>query len=143
MTGYFGWGIVKSAMPYQGKLSWVLEDAKNRRTIPLTHDNIFRDGIDGLLSDIREVTAMPGSCNVANSVDLEFDSTGRILRLDTFLYGTDEDGAAESFLISYDDRDKAENMTVHLNGAVDRQDEQENCWRLCHPCLRQYRWSRQ
>ena len=81
VTGYFGWGVVKSAMPYQGKLSWALEDAKNRRTIPLTHDNIFRDGID-------------------------------------------EDGAAESFLISYD-RDKAENMTVYLNGAVDRQDEQE------------------
>lgn len=124
VTGYFGWGVVKSAMPYQGKLSWALEDAKNRRTIPLTHDNIFRDGIDGLLSDIREETAMPEELYVANSVDLEFDSTGRILRLDTFLYGTDEDGAAESFLISYD-RDKAENMTVYLNGAVDRQDEQE------------------
>ena len=91
------WGIAqKVAMPYQGKLPrWSLEDAKTGELIPLTHDNIFRDGIDGLLSDIRNRNARDGY--VANSVDLEFDSTGRILRLDTFFYGTDEDGAAESF----------------------------------------------
>ncbi|MCH1980991.1 exo-alpha-sialidase [Ruminococcus sp. OA3] len=123
VTGYFGWGIVKSAGSYQGKLSWVLEEARHRRTVILTHDNIYRDGIEGLLADIREEIDMPGELYVATSVDLEFDSGGRILKLDTFLYGKNEEGKTNSFLISYD-RSKAEEMTVYLDGAVNTQDEQ-------------------
>ena len=123
-AGYFGWGIVKSAVLYQGKLSWVLEEVKHKKTVLLTHDNVYQDGIEGLLSDIQTEIEMPKELYVATSVDLEFDRSGRLLKLDTLLYGENEKGGTESFLISYVEN-KEKEITVYLNGAVNTQDQQE------------------
>lgn len=111
-----GWLVAQSAVPYQGKLAWYLDDLKDKRTCPLKHDNLYEYGIEGILEDVREKVDLPEKLCLATSFNLHFAPDGEILTLDTMLYGFDEEGNfVDSYLISYN-RAHSGKLTIYLHG---------------------------
>lgn len=117
ITGFYGVKIYHSGIKYNGKLSWLLQDLKNKRTVKLEHDNIYNDGIEGLFKDVNQKVNMPSKLYIANNFNLKFDHNGKIISFDTYLYGKNDKGKLQSYLISYDSN-KSENITIYLNGYV-------------------------
>lgn len=117
ITGFYGVKIYHSAINYNGKLSWFISDLKNRKTVKLEHDNIYENGLEGVITDINKKVHMPEKLYVSDSFRLNFDSNGKITSFDTFLYGKNAKGELESYLISYSSS-KSENIVIYLNGHV-------------------------
>lgn len=116
-TLFYGAEIYSSAVKYNGKLSWFLEELFNKKTVDFTHNNIYDDGVEGILSDIREKIDMPEDLYMSKNFVVNFKEDGTITSFDTFLYGNDEKKQLKSFLISYD-YEKSNNITIYLNGDV-------------------------
>lgn len=117
VTLYGGRLVAESAVPYQGKLAWYLDDLKDKRTCTLKHDNIYEWGIEGILEDVRGKVNLPKTLCLATSFNLHFAPDGEIITLDTMLYGFDEKGDfVDSYLISYN-RAHSEKMIIYLHGA--------------------------
>lgn len=118
-------GIVWSAVPYNGKLSWKIDELRHSRKIRLIHDNIYEDGLDGILQDIREKTDLPERLCLVNSFNLHFLADGTVDTLYTFIKGYDEEGNyQDSYLISYN-RSSSDKLTVWMGGAAGTEFEQE------------------
>lgn len=117
ITCFYGVKIYNSAINYNGKLSWILHDLKSKRTVKLENSNIYNNGIEGIFTDINKKVHMPEKLYVANNFSLNFDSAGKITSFDTFLYGKNDKGDSESYLISYNSK-KSENITIYLDGYV-------------------------
>ena len=107
-------GIIYTAIPYNGALSWKIDALRHEKKIPLTHTNFFADGVDGIFTDIENELTLPDKLYLTNSFSLSFDADGEITSFDTFLYGKDEQGADSTYLISYD-RQKSDQITVRLS----------------------------
>lgn len=114
----FGIHIISSAVNLNGHLAWWLKDLKDKRSITLIHNNIYESGIGGILEDIADIVALPDDLYISSQFDLDFSADGTILSFDTYLYGKNEEGETESFLISYN-REVSKKMTVYLHGVVD------------------------
>jgi hypothetical protein len=114
-TLVFGGGIVYSAIPYHGELSWKLEEWRSRKNVTLEHNNFFTDGAEGVLDDLNEALDLPGELYIANKFQLTFAEDGTIQTIYTFLYGRDEKGETKTYLVDYD-ADKSEKMSVWING---------------------------
>lgn len=54
----------------------------------------------------------------SSNFNFNFNSDGTITSFDTYLYGKDNKGKLESYLISYNN-DKSDKITIYLNGQVD------------------------
>ena len=109
--------VVKSAMPWQGKLGTYLRMIQNKRTVTLTHDNVYVDGIEGVLDDIRTEIDLPETLCLSTGFNMHFAPNGKILSLDTMLYGFDEDGDfVDSYLISYTSS-RSSKISVYLHGS--------------------------
>ena len=118
--------VVRSAMPWQGKLGTYLVFGKNKRTVTLVHDNVYEDGIEGFLEDIRTKIDMPETLCISNSFNMHFAPDGKILSLNTMLYGFDEYGNfMDSYLISYEATGSSQ-ITVFLHGAAGAVFKEEN-----------------
>lgn len=118
-------GIAWSAVPYNGKLSWKLDELQHSRKIRLVHDNIYEDGLDGILEDIRKKIDLPERLCLVNSFNLHFLADGTVDTLYTFVKGYDEAGNyQDSYLISYD-RSSSDKLTVWMGGAAGTEFEQE------------------
>ena len=85
-TIYFGGRIIYSAIPYNGHLSWKLDELWKKREVDFVHDNFFEDGIEGILTDLEEKLEMPKNLYVVNGFKMSFNETGKVQTLDTFLY---------------------------------------------------------
>lgn len=118
ITGFYGTKIYHSSINYNGRLSWFIHDLTSKRNVKLEHDNIYEDGIEGILADINKKIKMPEKLYVENNFSLNFDSNGKIINFDTFLYGKNAKGETESYLITYNSENSG-NITVYLNGYVD------------------------
>ena len=114
-TAYFGGKIVYSAMPYHGALAWKLDELQRKKEVPLQHDNFFTDGVEGVLQDLDETFSLPEELYISNQFQMTFDKNGKILSLYTFLYGKDENGETETYLVDYDSS-KSSKMSVWLSG---------------------------
>lgn len=112
------WGALhvnQSAQPYNGKLSWVLQDFKHTRRVTLVHDNIYEDGLDGILTDIRSEVELPEKLYLINSFNLHFAADGTVLTLDTFVKGYDrEKEIGGTYLISYN-RSQSRKIEIYVN----------------------------
>ena len=110
--------VVRSAMPWQGKLGTYLVFGKNKKTVELVHDNVYEGGIEGVLEDIRTKIDMPETLCISGSFNMHFASDGKILSLNTMLHGFDEYGNfTDSYLISYEAAHSSK-ITVFLHGAT-------------------------
>ncbi len=109
--------VIKSAMPYHGKLSWYLDDLKDKRSVTLVHDNIYESGIEGILKDIRDKVKLPEELCLATSFNLHFAPDGTIQTFDTMLCGFDENGDfVDSYLITYKAA-RSKKIDIYLGGA--------------------------
>ncbi len=118
-------GVVWSGIPYNGKLSWAVEELRSSRKVRLVHDNIYEDGLDGILADIRKKVDLPETLCLVNSFNLHFQADGTVESLYTFVKGFDEEGNfVDSYLIDYD-RAGSGKITVWLGGAADTEFEKE------------------
>lgn len=110
--------VVRSAIPYQGKLSWYLRDLQDKKSTALRHDNIYETGIEGILEDIRRKVELPETLCLATSFNLHFAPDGTIRSFDTMLYGYDKEGNyVDSYLISYPAGVSRE-IAIYLHGAA-------------------------
>ncbi|XRG81190.1 glycosyl hydrolase [Rossellomorea sp. GAMAL-10_SWC] len=115
ITLFYGANIYKSATKFGGKLAWYIERLKNQRSIKFEHNNIYQYGVEGIFEDISNKHTLPKKLYMKNNFSLKFNSNGLITSFDTFVYGKNDDGKEESFLITYD-KNKSENITVYLHG---------------------------
>ncbi len=107
--------IYESGVNYNGKLSWFIQDLKNKRQVEFTHNNIYQSNLGGIFEDIESKIKMPEKLYISSDFQLKFNKDGRIISFDTYLYGKNEDGETESFLISYNES-KSDKITIYLKG---------------------------
>ena len=124
VTLLFGGGIVYSAIPYNGALSWKIQEWMNKKEIKLEHNNIFDDGIEGILKDLDDGLGLPDKLYIANKFKVTFDEDGEIEIIEAFIYGKDTDGNKKTYLIDYDEN-KSDYMTVWMNGNVNGEYEED------------------
>lgn len=113
-TGIYGYKIYNASIPYNGHLSWILHDMEAKREIPFEHDNIMEYGVEGLLEDLGGNLELPEQLYVATSFVVSYQEDGKIVSLDTFLYGT-LDGQTHTWLVTYD-KNKSGKIIVYLDG---------------------------
>ncbi len=117
--------IVRSAMPYNGKLAWYIDEIRNTKSMVLIHDNIYEDKLSGVLEDIRQKVDLPQTLCFATSFSLHFKPDGTIVSLDVMLKGFDDEGNyIDSYLISYN-RNHSNKIRVDLHGIANGVYEQE------------------
>ncbi len=116
-TFYFGGRIVYSAIPYNGALSWKVQEWFRKKEVTLKHHNIFTDGPAGILEDLDAALDLPEDLYVTNTFQITFDDAGEIQTIEAFLYGVDTSGERKTYLVSYDASSDLK-MTVWLNGNV-------------------------
>lgn len=109
--------IYGSAVTNNGRLSWLIEDLKNKRQISFVHNNIYENDIEDILNQIESKIKLPEDLYISSDFKLKFTKDGTITSFDTYVYGKDEKGQTESFLISYD-ANKSKKIIVYLNGFV-------------------------
>ena len=109
--------IYQSAVSNNGKLSWFIGDLKNKRQISFVHNNIYENDIEGIFDEIESKINLPQDLYISTDFKLKFRKDGTITSFDTYVYGKDEKGQTESFLISYD-TNKSKKIIVYLNGFV-------------------------
>lgn len=108
--------VVRSGIPYNGKLSWYLHEMKNTRNVELVHDNIFEDKLSGILEDVEQKVSLPEKLCLATSFSMHFKPDGTILSFDTMIKGFDAEGNyVDSYLISYD-ANKSDKIRIDLHG---------------------------
>lgn len=112
---FYGEKIYKTSINFNGKLSWVLKELKDKKTVELEHDNIYEDGVEGIFSDINEKIPMAEKLYMSNNFELRFDKEGTITSFDTFLYGKNDKGELETYLISYN-KAKSSKIMIYLHG---------------------------
>ena len=123
-TLFFGGRIVYSAIPYHGALSWEIDEWMRKKEIKLEHNNLFENGVEGVLMDLDEALELPEELYIANKYQVTFDESGTIQSIYAFIYGKKEDGEKKTYLIDYD-ADDSSNMTVWIDGNVNGEYEED------------------
>ena len=72
ITLYYGALIYRSAQPYNGKLSWYLDDLIHKRTVAIERGNLYDYGIEGFLGDLDQKLNLPDELYLATSFNLHF-----------------------------------------------------------------------
>lgn len=111
----FSSSIIYSAIPYNGKLAWKIQDLIHTREVALTHTNIFDTGIEGILDDLNATLNLPEKLYIAEQFTVDFDGTGQISAIEGFLYGKDEHDQTRTYLISYNAQ-KSKKIYVNMDG---------------------------
>ena len=112
----FGGGIIYSAIPYNGALSWKVDEWMRRKTVTLEHNNVFQDGVEGILADLDSALDLPEELYISNEYQMSFDETGTVTSIYAFLYGRDDNGETRTYLVDYSG---SGNMTVWTDGRAD------------------------
>lgn len=116
-TLYFGGSIIYSAIPYNGALSWELDELLRKKEIKLVHNNFFVDGVEGVLLDLDDALDMPEELFIVNKYQMTFDESGIIQSIYTFLYGKDKKGETRTYLVDYN-AEKDEHISVWVDGSA-------------------------
>ena len=90
----------------------------DHKSVKISHDNLYEDGIDGILEDLGEVIDFPQYLTLQTSFNLHFSPDGTITSMDTMWYGYDERYTyVDSYLITFD-RTKSKKITVYFGGGT-------------------------
>lgn len=117
VTIFFGLQIIYLAMPYNGALSWKIDEWRHKKEVTLKHDNILNDGVNGLFLDLDTALKLPEKLYIVNDFKMTFDQKGNIKTINTFIYGKDKEGATKTYLIDYD-ISKNEKIEVYIDNNV-------------------------
>ena len=121
---WFGGKIVYSAIPYHGALSWKVDEWLRKKEIKLEHNNLFQDGVNGILTDLDEALELPEELYIANKYQVTFDENGTIQSIYAFIYGKNQKGEKKTYLIDYDAQ-SSEYMTVWTDGNANGEYEED------------------
>lgn len=124
ITSFTIYDVYQSSIPYQGRLSWYIDELKTTRKIEFAHNNIFENGIEGILEDIDTEIPLPDQLYISNEFSLTYDKEGTITSFYSSLYGENEEGETETFLINLDANDET-HFTVRLGSYADTSDSPE------------------
>lgn len=90
----------------------------DHKSVKISHDNLYEDGIDGILEDLGEIIDFPQYLTLQTSFNLHFSPDGTITSMDTMWYGYDERYTyVDSYLITFD-RTKSKKITVYFGGGT-------------------------
>ncbi|SFB02465.1 hypothetical protein [Clostridium frigidicarnis] len=117
ITSVYGVRIYNSARNYSGKLSWFIDDVKNKKSVNFEHNNVYKDGVEGIFNDISKKYNLPDKVYMSNGFNINFNSDGTIISFETFVYGKNDKGKEETYLIYYDKK-KSKDITLELNRKV-------------------------
>lgn len=123
-TLLFGGLIIYSAIPYHGALSWKIDEWLHKKETILEHDNLFEDGVEGVLTDLEAELDLPEELYIANKFQVTFDENGVIQSIYAFIYGKEDNEEKKTYLIDYN-ADVSHSMTVWIDGNVNGQYEQD------------------
>lgn len=113
-TLIFGIRIVYSAIPYNGELSWFLDDIVSRKKVELKHDNFFDTGMKGILDDLEQEVELPEELYIEDDIQIAVDNMGEIQHFHFLLYGKDGEGKTTEYQMDYyHDDSKKLNMRVN------------------------------
>ena len=115
---FTGYHIYQSSIPYNGKLSRYLQEFHSEREVAFERNNIYTDGLNGLVEAVSEEVDLPEELYIAEDVSLNFTSEGEITEFYGFLYGQNETGNTETFLITYDEN-QSDKLEIRLDNYVD------------------------
>lgn len=115
VTLFYSTKIYNNVIKLNGKLAWYIKDLEDKRSIEFEHDNIYKDGIDGIFTDINKKISLPEKLYISTSFSLDFNADGTVTSFDTFIYGKNNKGKLESYLISYN-KSKSNKIKIYLNG---------------------------
>lgn len=124
VTLFFGGRIVYSAIPYHGALSWKVDEWINKKEIPLEHNNLYKTGVEGILEDLNEKLDLLEKLYISNKCQITFDKNGTIHDISAFLYGKDEGGKKNTYLIEYD-AENSDFITVWTDSDEDSEYEED------------------
>lgn len=115
-------GMVWLVTPYHSRLAWKVDEWLHTKRIPYTHNNIYTDGVYGILTDIRNEIDLPDVLYISNVQSIGYTVDGEVTDIYLFLYGEQANGAAGSWLVSCDayagkDGDASE-LLVYTDGAL-------------------------
>lgn len=110
----FGGMIIHAAIPYNGALSWKVDDFFNHKKIEFKHDNIYKNGINGVLNDIDRRLSLPDKLYVSDDFYVSFKENGTITNVEALIYGKDDKGKLKGYLLSYDYK-QGDKINVWLN----------------------------
>lgn len=139
MTVYFGGRVVYSAIPYNGALSWKIDEWRNQKEITLVHQNVFEDGVDGILTDLDKALDLPDELYISNPFEITFDKNGTIQSISAFIYGKNEEERKKTYLIHYN-ADNSDKMTVWIDGNTTGQYEDDMLLKPMSELLSQAEW---
>lgn len=109
ITAIFTIQITYAGLPYHGKLAWVIDDMRTQRRVKMTKNNVYSDGVSGIIEQMRNGAKLPEELYVGDhGFSLEFSQDGTVQRIETYLYAKDLLGRKKAYLVSYDvakDRD--------------------------------------
>lgn len=114
ITLIFGAMIIHTAIPYNGALSWRVDDYFNHKKIEFTHNNIYENGINGVIDDIDRKISLPDKLYVSEDFYISFKKDGSITNVEALIYGKDDKGQLKGYLVSYDEN-KERKINVWLN----------------------------
>lgn len=118
VSSFTAYDVYQSSIPYQGKLSWIIDDLKNTRKVNFERNNVFDYGVEGILDDIQAEISMPEELFISNEFSLSFNEAGIITSIYSSIYGKNEKDETETFLVSYD-MDEDDQISVRLGGHDD------------------------
>ncbi|MDN6195505.1 MAG: hypothetical protein L0I93_03325 [Atopostipes suicloacalis] len=118
VSSFTAYDVYQSSIPFQGKLSWVIEDLKSTRKVDFKRNNVFEYGVEGILQDIQEEIDMPKELFISNEFSISFNKEGTITSIYSSIYGENEEYETETFLVSYD-ADEEDQISVLLDGYDD------------------------
>lgn len=113
-AAYYGVKIAKAAVPYNGALSWKLEQWRSTRKITLEHDNVFESGLKGVFEDLEKKVDLPEDLYLINEFSLSFNGEGKITQIYGFFGGKAQDGEEHTYLVDYSEND-GDQMTLWLD----------------------------
>lgn len=122
VTGYH---IYQSAINYQGRLAWYVQELIHRRYVDFPQNQLYEDDLDGLFSAVDDEVDLPDELYLSTEVDVTFSPDGKITSFYASLFGENEEGENESFLISYD-QTKSEEISIWLNGVTTAEPDEQN-----------------
>lgn len=112
---YFGGRILYSAIPYNGQVSWKIDEWRRKKEVALAHNNVFESGIEGILEDLDEALSLPDELYISNEFRVRFDRDGTIQSIHTFIYGQNNAGEKKTYLVDY----SADSLSVSPDSATD------------------------
>lgn len=89
------------ASPYRDRFKQKIQDILYTKRIAYTHNNIYTDGVEGILTDMQARLGLPEELYITNAATIDYAPDGTVTDIYMFLYGRNEHGKVGTWLVSY------------------------------------------